>query len=123
MELIMNIPGIYGSHPEDRARARELDRYLDSCEPWTDEDIKKAQVGLYDSIRYFGSAWDENLISYRLDMLVEFEEIMMSKLPSAEKIADMNDAMDKYIKLYCRDVVEEDPDAYCEKYCTESEYA
>lgn len=31
--------GIYGNHPEDRARERELDRYLDSQQDATDAEI------------------------------------------------------------------------------------
>jgi len=116
----MNIPGIYGSHPEDRARARELDRYLDSQE-WSSDDISTAKQGLYDAIRYFGKEWDENLVSYRLDMLVSIEEILLSSIPRIEKLAEIDDVMDKYMKLYCEDVVEQDPDAYCELYCGDDE--
>jgi hypothetical protein len=63
MELIMNIPGIYGSHPEDRARARELDRHLDANTGWTTDDIAHAKSELADSIMHGGEAWEENLTS------------------------------------------------------------
>ena len=117
----MNYPGIFGSHPEDRARARELDRHLDACEPWSTDDIEKAKQGLYDAIRYFGLEWDENLVSYRLEMLTTIEEILLSNIPRIEKLAEIDDVMDRYIKLYCEDEVEQDPDAYCEKYCSQFE--
>ena len=116
MELIMQTVGIFGSSLEDQYRARELDRYLDSQE-WSSAAIKKAKTGLYDAIRYFGKEWDENLVSYRLDMLVSIEEILLSSIPRIEKLAEIDDVMDKYMKLYCEDVVEQDPDAYCELYC------
>jgi hypothetical protein len=120
MELIMNTVGIYGSHPEDQYRARELDRYLDSQE-WSTDDIEKAKQGLYDAIRYFGKEWDENLVSYRLEMLTTIEEILHSNIARIEKLAEIDDVMDRYIKLYCEDEVEGDPDAYCEKYCSQFE--
>lgn len=116
----MNYPGIYGSHPEDQYRARELDRYLDSQE-WSTDDIEKAKQGLYDAIRYFGKEWDENLVSYRLEMLKTIEEILFSSIPRIEKLAEIDDVMDRYIKLYCEDEVEQDPDAYCELYCSQFE--
>jgi len=109
--------GCFGNSLEDRARECELNRYLDSQEAWSEDDKRHAESELYDDIRFNGVAWDENLVSYRLDMMVEWEEIMMSNQPTWEKMADMNDCMDRYIKLYCRDEVETDPDAYCEKYC------
>lgn len=121
MELIMNIPGIYGTHPEDIARAKELDRYLDSQAEWSDDDKRKAKDELYDDITWNGAAWDENLVSYRMDMFVDWESVMCSRLSSAEKIAEMNDIQSKYVKLYCEDEVEQDPDAYCEKYCSQFE--
>ena len=116
----MNIPGAFGSHPEDQYRARELDRYLDSQE-WSSDDIATAKQGLYDAIRYFGKEWDENLVSYRLDMLLSIEEILLSNIPRIEKLAEIDDVMDKYMNLYCEDVVEQDPDAYCEIYCGDDE--
>lgn len=113
--------GIFGNSFEDKYRERELNRYLDSCEPWTDQDIKKAQDELYDDIRFNGAVWDENLVSYRLDMLVSIEEILLSSIPRIEKLAEIDDVMDKYMKLYCNDEVEGDPDAYCEMYCGDDE--
>ena len=117
----MTYMSIFGSHPEDQYRARELDRHLDACEPWSTDDIEKAKQGLYDAIRYFGKEWDENLVSYRLDMLVSIEEILLSSIPRIEKLPEIDDVMDKYMKLYCEDVVEQDHDAYCELYCGDDE--
>jgi hypothetical protein len=119
MELIMS--GCFGNSAEDQHRERELNRYLDSCEPWSDEDMRKAKDELYDDITWNGAAWDENLVSYRLDMFRDWESVMCSRLSSAEKIAEMNDIQSKYVKLYCNDEVEQDPDAYCEKYCSQFE--
>ena len=117
----MNYPGIFGSHPEDQYRARELDRHLDACEPWSTDDIEKAKQGLYYDIRFNGKLWDENLVSYRADMIADWYETMLSNMPNWEKTAEMFDALDKYIKLYCEDEVEQDPDAYCELYCSQFE--
>ena len=117
----MNYPGIFNSSAEDQYRARELDRHLDACEPWSTDDIEKAKQGLYDAIRYFGKEWDENLVSYRLEMLTTIEEILHSNIPRIEKLAEIDDVMDRYIKLYCNDEVEQDPDAYCEIYCGDDE--
>ena len=117
----MNYPGIFNNSAEDQYRARELDRHLDACEPWSTDDIEKAKQALYDAITWDGEAWDENLVSYRMDMFTDWESVMCSRLSSAEKIAEMNDIQSKYVKLYCEDVVEQDPDAYCELYCSQFE--
>ena len=52
--------GIYGNHPEDRARERELDRYLDSQNEWSEADKKKAKeeaIRLQKSPQFRGHAW------------------------------------------------------------------
>jgi hypothetical protein len=41
---------------------------------------------------------------------------MCSRLPSSEKMAEMNDIQSKYVKLYCVQEVENNPDKYCEMY-------
>jgi hypothetical protein len=120
MELIMNYPGCFGSHPEDIARAKELDRYLDSNTGWTADDIATAKSELFDCIRDGGEEWDENLTGYRLDMLTDIENIMYSRIDRREKLAEIEDVMDKYIKRYCDDKVEHDQDAYCSRFCSAS---
>jgi hypothetical protein len=117
----MNTVGIFGSHPEDQYRARELDRYLDSCDTWSESDKAHAKSELFDDITWNNAPWDENLEGYRIDMFVEWESVMCSRLPSAEKMAELNDIQSKYVKLYCDDVVNRDPDYYCEKYA-DSQY-
>jgi hypothetical protein len=119
--MTMNTPGIFGSHPEDIARAKELDRYLDSQAEWSDDDKRKAKAELYDDITWNGAAWDENLESYRLDMFVDWESVMCSRLPRWEKLAELTDIQDRYVKLYCDAAVEQDPDKYCEMYCGDDE--
>jgi len=116
----MNYPGIFNNSAEDQYRARELDRYLDSQE-WSTDDIEKAKQALYDAITWDGEAWDENLVSYRLDMFRDWESVMCSRLPRWEKLAELTDIQDRYVKLYCDAVVEQDPDKYCEMYCGDDE--
>lgn len=113
--------GIYGNHPEDRARERELNRYLDSQNEWSDADKKKAKEELFDAITWNGEVWDESLEGYRLEMFYEWENIMCSRLASSEKIVELNDIQNKYVKLYCEDAVERDPCKYCELYCLDDE--
>ena len=117
----MNTVGIFNNSAEDQYRARELDRHLDACEPWSTDDIEKAKQELFDDIRSGDVIWDENLVSYRLEMLITIEEILYSNVPRIEKLAEIDDVMDRYIKLYCEDEVEQDPDAYCELYCSQFE--
>ncbi len=104
----------------DKFRNRQLDKYLEADE-WSEDDKRKAKEELYDDITWNGKAWDENLVSYRMDMFVDWESVMCSRLPSAEKIALMNDIQRKYVEMYCHDEVETDPDAYCEIYCGDDE--
>lgn len=120
MERIMNYPGIYGSHPEDQYRARELDRHLDANTGWTADDIAHAKSELADCIMDGGEAWDENLTGYRLDMLTDIESILYSRISRAEKMANITDVMERNINLYCSDVVDHDPDKYCTRFCERS---
>jgi hypothetical protein len=64
-----------------------------------------------------GEAWDENLNSYRLDMLTDIESILYSRISRAEKMANINDVMERNINLYCSEVVDHDPDKYCKRFC------
>ena len=116
----MNTPGIFNSSLEDQYRSRELNRYLDANTGWTADDIATAKSELFDCIRDGGEEWDENLTGYRLDMLTDIENILYSRIDRAEKQAEIEDVMDRYIKRYCDDVVEHDPDAYCSRFCSAS---
>lgn len=78
---------------------------------WTEADKAKAREKLYDSI-YSGAPWDENLKGYRVDMLIEIERVLVDAL--SDKVGRMRDIRAKYITMYCRDEVDNDPDRYCE---------
>lgn len=100
----------------DASIALDTNRHYDACQPWSESDKAHAKSELFDDITWNGKAWDENLEGYRIDMFVEWESVMCSRLPSAEKMAEMNDIQAKYVKLYCDDAVENNPDKYCEMY-------
>ena len=116
----MNYPGIFNNSAEDQYRARELDRYLDANTGWTADDIAHAKSELADCIMDGGEAWDENLTSYRLDMLTDIESILYSRISRAEKMANITDVMERNVNLYCNEVVDQDPDKYCTRFCDSS---
>lgn len=116
-KTVSKMVGIFGTHPEDRARERELDRHLDTNTSWTDEDIAHAKSELADCILDGGEAWDENLEGYRLDMLTDIESILYSSVSRPEKMALITDVMERNVNLYCTDVVDQDPDKFCTRFC------
>lgn len=94
---------------------RELDA-PDTGE-WTDADIKVAVEGLTDDIINNNMRWDENLENQRLDMLIEFESIVFDL--DDDKEGRLNDAKAEYVGRYAHDVVNQDFNKYCSKYCEE----
>jgi len=112
--------GIFGTHPEDQYRERELNRYLDSQRSWSADDIAHAKSELADCIFDGGESWDENLEGYRLDMLTDIESILYSSVSRPEKMALITDVMERNVNLYCTDVVDQDPDKYCTRFCEAS---
>lgn len=83
----------------------------DNGSEWTEFDKQKAKDKLYDSIMN-GAAWDENLESYRADMLIDIERIMLDK--EDDKEARIKSVMYVAIKKHCEYEVKMNPDKYCE---------
>ena len=109
--------GIYGDTQEDKIRERELDAYLNSRKDWTDADKAKAKSELFDDITWNGAKWDENLEGWRMEMFIDWENVMTSRMPRDEKMAMLSDIQTRCVTNYCNDEVESNPDLYCERYC------
>lgn len=105
---------------EDKIHNATLDAHLDRlAEGYSSEELQRAREGLYHDIYHNGLEWDEDLISYRADMLINIEKIIDAPLSANEIIANMRDHKHLAIEAYCREAVEANESYYVEKYCNE----
>jgi hypothetical protein len=95
------------------------DRQLNPPEygEWTESDMADAVDRLVDRLER-GESWDENF-DYRGDMCIEIEAVLLTygttRMTCEEAMSEIRAAQSKYMVMWAKRRVEDDPDKYCEE--------